>query len=49
MASLVVCIHETVGLWRMDFEQSLWSCLERFVFYGTLLVKYDFHLVASLV
>ena len=24
LASLVVCIHETVGLCRVDCEQSLW-------------------------
>ena len=24
LASLVICIHETVVLWRMDCEQSLW-------------------------
>jgi hypothetical protein len=23
LASLVICIHEIVGLWRMDFEHSL--------------------------
>jgi len=32
LASLVICIHEIVGLWRMDFEQSLWKSLEQFVF-----------------
>jgi hypothetical protein len=31
-ASLVICIHEIVGLWRMVFEQSLWKRLEQFVF-----------------
>jgi hypothetical protein len=24
LVSLVICIHETVGLWRMDCEQLLW-------------------------
>jgi len=24
LASLVICIHATVGLWRMEFECSLW-------------------------
>jgi len=24
LASLVICIYETVGLWRVDCEQSLW-------------------------
>jgi len=24
LAYLVICINETVVLWRMDFEQSLW-------------------------
>jgi hypothetical protein len=24
LASLVICIHAAVGLWRMDFELSLW-------------------------
>jgi len=23
-ASRVISVHEAVGLWRMDFEQSLW-------------------------
>jgi hypothetical protein len=31
-ASLVICIREIVGLWRIDFEQSLWESLEQFVF-----------------
>ena len=24
LSSVVICINETVGLWRTDFEQSLW-------------------------
>ena len=49
LAFLVICIHETVGLQRMDCEQSLWQSVEQFVFYVTLLVKYRCHFVVSLV
>jgi len=49
LASLVICIHETVGLWRMDFKHSLWQSVEQFVSYVTLLVKYYCHFVVSLV
>jgi hypothetical protein len=31
LAFLVICIHGTVGLWRVDCEQSLWEFLEQFV------------------
>ena len=49
LASLVICIHGTVGLWRVDCEQSLWQSVEQFVFYVTLLVQYRCHFVVSLV
>jgi hypothetical protein len=49
LASLVICSNETVGLFRMDFEHSLWYILEQFVFYVTLLVKYHCQFVVSLV
>ena len=48
LASLVICIHETVGLWRMCFEHSMRLGLEQFVFYVTLLEEYNCHFVVSL-
>jgi len=41
LSSLVICINETVGLWRMDFERSLWWSVEQSVFNVTLLVQYS--------
>jgi len=48
MASLVICIHATVGLWRMDSESLFWLCLQQIIFYVTLLVKYRCQFVVSL-
>jgi len=48
-ASLVICIQKTVGLWRMDCEQSLWQSVEQFVFCVMLLVKCHCHFVVSVV
>ena len=49
LAPLVMCIYGTVGLWRMDCEQSLWYTVWQFVLYVTLLVKHHCHFVVSLV
>ena len=49
LASLIICIHETVGLWRMCFEHSIGLGLEQFVFYVTLLEEYNCHFVVSLI
>ena len=49
LASLVICINETVGLWRMCFEHSMGLGLEQFVFYVTLLEENNCHFVVSLV
>jgi hypothetical protein len=49
LTSLVICIHATVRMWRMDFERSLWYCLEQLVFYVTLLEKNHCHFFVSLV
>ena len=48
LASLVICINETVGLWRMCFEHSMVLGLEQFVFYVTLLEEYNCHFAVSL-
>ena len=48
LASLVICIHATVRMWRMDFERSLWWSLEQFVFYVIVFVQYRCHFVVSL-
>jgi hypothetical protein len=49
LSSLVICINETVGLWRMDFERSLWWSVEQCVFNVILLVHYRCQFVVSLV
>ena len=49
LASLVICIHATVGLWRMDSESFFWLCLKQIIFYVTLLAKYCCHFVVSMV
>ena len=48
VVSLVICINETVGLWRTCFENSMGLGLEQFVFYVTLLEEYNCHFVVSL-
>jgi hypothetical protein len=49
LASLIICIHATVGLWRIDSESFFWICLQQIILYVTLLVKYCCHFVVSLV
>ena len=49
LASLVMCINETVGLWRMCSEHSMGLSLEKFVLYVTLLVEYNCHFVICLI
>ena len=46
---VVICILEAVGLWKTDFEQSLWWSVEQLVFNVALLVQFRCHFVVSLV
>ena len=48
LASLIICIDEVVGLFRMCFEHSMGLGLEQFVFYVTLLEEYNCHFDVSL-